>query len=182
MPCPPPGDLPSPGIKPRSPPLHADSLPSEPLGKPRNPGVGSLSLLQGNFQIEESNWGLLHCRWVLYQLSYQRILVHMDAGPHTQTHTLHITAGRPRPLGKSLSRQQSYYYISVSIFRIKLFIFLIIYMFFRRRKWQSTPVFLPEKSGGQRSLAGYSPLGCKKSWTQLSDKTTHTILNRFILI
>ena len=26
-----------------------------------------------------------------------------------------------------------------------------------RRKWQSTPVFLPEKSHGQRSLVGYSP-------------------------
>ena len=28
-----------------------------------------------------------------------------------------------------------------------------------RRKWQSTPVFLPKKSRGQRSLAGYSPWG-----------------------
>jgi len=26
-----------------------------------------------------------------------------------------------------------------------------------RRKWQSTPVFLPRESCGQRSLAGYSP-------------------------
>ena len=26
-----------------------------------------------------------------------------------------------------------------------------------RRKWQCTPVFLPEKSHGQRSLVGYSP-------------------------
>ena len=31
-----------------------------------------------------------------------------------------------------------------------------------RRKWQPTPVFLPGKSHGQRSLAGYSPCGCKK--------------------
>ena len=30
-----PGDLPDPGMKPRSPALQADSLPSEPLGKPR---------------------------------------------------------------------------------------------------------------------------------------------------
>ena len=28
-----------------------------------------------------------------------------------------------------------------------------------RRKWQPTPVFLPGKSHGQRSLAGYSPCG-----------------------
>ena len=33
-----------------------------------------------------------------------------------------------------------------------------------RRKWQPTPVFLPEKSHGQRSLVGYSsPWGCKES-------------------
>ena len=34
LPCPPPGDLPNPGIVPRSPTLQADSLPSEPPGKP----------------------------------------------------------------------------------------------------------------------------------------------------
>ena len=34
LPCPPQGDLPDPGIKPASPALQADSLPSEPLGKP----------------------------------------------------------------------------------------------------------------------------------------------------
>ena len=30
-------------------------------------------------------------------------------------------------------------------------------------KWQPTPVFLPEKSHGQRSLAGYNQKGCKES-------------------
>ena len=34
LPCPPPGDLPNPGIKPRSPTLQADSLPSESPGRP----------------------------------------------------------------------------------------------------------------------------------------------------
>ena len=33
-----------------------------------------------------------------------------------------------------------------------------------RRKWQSTPVFFPGESHGQRSLTGYSPWG-RKSWT-----------------
>ena len=33
LPCPSPGDLPNPGIEPRSPALQADSLPSEPPGK-----------------------------------------------------------------------------------------------------------------------------------------------------
>ena len=35
LPFPSPGDLPDPGIKPSSPALQADSLPSEPPGKPR---------------------------------------------------------------------------------------------------------------------------------------------------
>ena len=34
LPCPSPGDLPDPGIEPVSPALQADSLPSEPPGKP----------------------------------------------------------------------------------------------------------------------------------------------------
>ena len=72
LPCPLPGDIPNPGIEPRSPTLWADSLPSELPGKPKNTGVGSLSLLQGIFLIQESNWGLLHCRRILFQLSYQR--------------------------------------------------------------------------------------------------------------
>ena len=37
------------------------------------------------------------------------------------------------------------------------------------RKWQRTPVLLPGKSQGQRSLVGYSPWGCKES-----DTTEHT--------
>ena len=65
------GDLPNPGIEPRSPALQADSLPAEPPGKCKNTGVGNLSLLQGIFLTQESNWGLLHCRRILSQLSYQ---------------------------------------------------------------------------------------------------------------
>ena len=34
LPCPSPGDLPEPGIEPRSPALQADCLPSEPQGSP----------------------------------------------------------------------------------------------------------------------------------------------------
>ena len=71
QPFPSPGDLLNPGIEPRSPALQVVSLPAEPQGKPKNTGVGSLSLLQGIFLTQESNQGLLHCRQILYQLSYQ---------------------------------------------------------------------------------------------------------------
>ena len=37
----------------------------------QNTGVGSLSLLQGIFPNQGLNPGLLHCRWILYQLSYE---------------------------------------------------------------------------------------------------------------
>ena len=37
---------------------------AEPQGKTKNTGVGSLSLLQGIFQIQGSNQGVLHCRQI----------------------------------------------------------------------------------------------------------------------
>ena len=59
-----------------------------------------------------------------------------------------------------------------------------------RRKWQPTPVFLPGKSHGQRSLAGYSPWGSKElstaKWRSARARTharahthTHTHTCRF---
>ena len=71
QPFPSPGDLPNPGMESRSPALQADSLPAEHPGKSSNTGVDSLSLLQRIFPTQESNRGLLHCRWILSQLSYQ---------------------------------------------------------------------------------------------------------------
>ena len=41
----------------------------------------------------------------------------------------------------------------------------------RRRKWQLTPAFLPEKSHGERSLVGHCPWGLKESDTS---EFTHT--------
>ena len=71
QPFPSPGDLPNPGIEPRSPTLQVDALPAESQGKPKNTGVGRLSLLQQIFPTQESKRGFLHCRQILYQLSYQ---------------------------------------------------------------------------------------------------------------
>ena len=56
------GNLPNSGIKLRCPTLQVDSLLTEPPGKPKNTRVGSLSLLQEIFPIQESNQGLLYCR------------------------------------------------------------------------------------------------------------------------
>ena len=61
LPCPPPEDL---WLKPRFPALQADSLLSEPPGKPKNSGVGNLSLLEGIFLTQGLNRGLLICRQI----------------------------------------------------------------------------------------------------------------------
>ena len=87
LPCPSPGNLPHPGIKPRSPASLEDSLPSEPPEKPKDTEVDSLSLLQGSFPTQELNRG--------------------------------------------------------------------------RRQWHPTPVLLPGKSHGRRSLVGCNPWGHK---------------------
>ena len=44
------------------------------------------------------------------------------------------------------------------------------------RKWQPTPVFLPAKFHGQRSLAGYSSWDRKESDT--TERLTHTDIAR----
>ena len=56
--------------------VMSDSLQPHGLYSPCNsPGqnteMGSFSLLQEIFPTQESNQGLLHCRQILYQLSYQ---------------------------------------------------------------------------------------------------------------
>ena len=56
--------------------VMSDSLQPHGLYSPwnspgQNTGVGSLSLLQGNFPTQQSNPGLLLCRQIIYQLSHK---------------------------------------------------------------------------------------------------------------
>ena len=83
-------DIPNPGIEPRSPALQVDSLPTEPPGKPKNTGVGSLSLLQQIFPNQELNQSLLHCRQILYQLSYEGSPVGREWQTNKQTDNKYI--------------------------------------------------------------------------------------------
>ena len=113
LPLPSPGELSNPGIKRRSPALQADSLLSEPPGKP------------------------------FY------VYIHTHGYTHTQIHCFSCIAGRCA-LDPWIGKMSW------------------------RKKWQPTPLFLPGKSYGQRSLAGYSPWSHEKSWTRLSSWTTVT--------
>ena len=97
LPCPPPGDLPNPGIKPWSPTMQVNSLPSEPPRKPKNTGMGSLSLLHGTFPTQKLNQGspvlqvyflpvaLPGKPWHIY--IYVCIYIYIYMHTHTQIHT-----------------------------------------------------------------------------------------------
>ena len=64
LPFPSPGDLPDPGIKPRSPTLQADALPSEPAGKPWcfKPGFKSCVLSLAFINTREFSWEMMFQR------------------------------------------------------------------------------------------------------------------------
>ena len=65
LPLPSPGDLPDPGIEPRSPALQADSLPSEPPGKPKGttltpcPHGHQMSSPGAKSHNRDTHWGAL---------------------------------------------------------------------------------------------------------------------------
>ena len=84
--------------------MQVDSLLSEPSGKSNNIGVGSLSLLQVIFLTQELNLGLLLCRWIVYQLSYQgRLYMYTQAHEGIITHIFYnLNYSSRSMLGKSL--------------------------------------------------------------------------------
>ena len=49
-----------------------------------------------------------------------------------------------------------------------------------RRKWQPTPIFLPGKSHGQRSLVGYSPWACRVGITEQLNNNDNVHCNIFL--
>ena len=106
LPFPSPGDLPDPGIEPRSPAVQADTLTSEPPGKPI-------------YTLPYVKWGF-------------------PGGSDRKRTCLQCRRPEFNPwVGKIPWR----------------------------REWQPTPVFLPVKSHGRRSLTGYSPWDHKESDT-----------------
>ena len=157
----------------------------------QNTGVGNLSLLQGIFQTQGSNPGLPHCRQILYQLSHKgspRILKWVaypfssgSSQPRNQTGVSCIAAkffyqmsyqGSPQIVVPSLNLQLSWWLSGKEStgqcrrHRFNLWVWKIPW----RRKWQATPLFLPGKSYGQKSLAGFSPRGRKRVRHDLASK------------
>ena len=125
LPCPPPGDLPDPGIEPRSPALQADSLLSEP------------------------SWGLFmfleRTRTLNFNIQYS-VSAEKAMAPHSSIVAWKIPwveePGRLQSMG--LWKVGHDWATSLSLFTFMHW----------RRKWQPTPVFLPGESQGRGSLVG----------------------------
>ena len=83
------------------------------------------------------NPGLLHCRWILYQMNHQGI----------PSQVVLMVKNLPANAGDGRKWEFNPWVVKIPW----------------RRAWQPTPVFLPGKSHGQRSLAGYTPWGRKES-------------------
>ena len=96
-------DPPNPEIEPRSPTLQVDSLPTEPPGKPKNTGVGSLSLLQQILPTQGLNRGLLHCKRILYQVSYQ-------GNPNVSSMSVHLRQQDAHSSTQFSCSVKTYYY------------------------------------------------------------------------
>ena len=77
LPCPPPGDLPDPEIKPRSPTLQADSLPSEPQGKPQKK-IRHKFLATQTLVTESDCLEVGRCKWEELQKSTRKLLKEMN--------------------------------------------------------------------------------------------------------
>ena len=90
-----------------------------------------------------------------------------SSGPRDWTHASHIagrpseTRGNPTWIITKLMAQTLKNLSSMQEVWFNPWVRNILW----KREWQPTPVFLPGKSHGKRSLVGYSPWGCKESDT-----------------
>ena len=155
MPWPPPGDLPNPGMEPRSPEFQADSLPPEASVKPILRGIGFLSELHHLSFSELDN--LLY---LAPPLAHMRLLWGLP----------HDFYGEPLPFtGESNGTPLQYSCLEnpmdggawkaavhgVAERRTRPNDFLSLFTFTHwRRKGQPTPVFFPEESQGWGSRVG----------------------------
>ena len=139
----------------------------------KNTGVGCHTLLQGGFLTQGLNLGLPHCRWILYCLSHQGNPWILEWGDmpssrgssesrdwtqvsHTAGRFFTLWATREAPVVIQICMWYRDVELHTHIRSVSVPWFW---------EWHPTPVLLPGKSHGWRSLVGCSPWGCKESDT-----------------
>ena len=146
--------------------------------------VSCHSLVQGIFSTQGSNPGLLHCRWILYCLIHDpnstlKPMFKASQGIHLVSSAAWI--GDCEMMVWMLWPICTAWNQALLMFKgkrnfLSIYVFLCLPSFLSyihtqvpthscflgtisRRQWQPTPVLLPGKSHGQRSLVGCSPWG-----------------------
>ena len=121
--------------------------------------MGCLSLLQGIILTQWLNLGLLYCRWILYTLTHQ--------GKMTKWTKIHRLLCLGLPGCACQCRRCKRHRFNPWVWKIPW-----------REAWQSTAVFLPGKSHGQRSLWGrLQSIGLQRvghTWNDWRDFPPHT--------
>ena len=148
LPCPPPGDLPDPGIKPTVSPessaFQADSLPSEPSGKPQN-------------ILRPSVLYIMRLLIFVFRTFTDYVIIDIFGSIHSSTLAWKI------PWTEEPGSLQSIGSLGVGHdWATSLSLFTLMHW---RRKWQPTPVFLPGESQGRGSLVGCHLWGLTESDT-----------------
>ena len=160
LPFPSPGDLLNPGIKPMSPALQVDSFLLSHLGNSARTAslfrtaslLFSCSVMSNSLQPHELQHSRLPCclpsPWVF-----------SNSCPLSQW--CHTLCDRMWQMCHSSLQMAQFH----SFFMAEQYFIVYIRKIPWRRKWQPTPVLLPGKSHGQRSLVNYSPWDRKESDT-----------------
>ena len=126
-------------------PTLCDPVDYSPWSSPgKDARAGCHSLLQGIFLTQGLNLSLLHCRWILYHLSYQ-------GSPQKASYNGFITVKFQRTEKKNYVLQKR-----VSCFKSTS------RNSCREEMATHSSILAWGYPMGQRSLAGYSPCGCKE--------------------
>ena len=103
------GDLPDPGIKPRSPALQAGSLPSEPLGKPHRADIEISFIFQKYHMVANGAWFLRG--WRTFRFKQHLLSTYYVQGTlldATEDAKIHETVPASQCLWKSLEAMFQY--------------------------------------------------------------------------
>ena len=170
LPCPPPGDLPDPGIEPTSPTspaLQVDSLTAEPPGKPPSCQNTNLKKSHETWQRTVAREGLNNNTnnnsrhfFIVHHVYYQVLYGFANLKSTVCRPTMPRSSSEMQTLRSypkaSLLAQQSRICLQCRS-RRECGFDLWVEKIPRKRAWQPTPVLLPRVPHGQRSLVGYSP-------------------------
>ena len=147
LPCPPPGDLPNPGIEPMSSASRWIHLSHQ--GSPRILDWVAYPLSRGSSL--PSNWTGVSCIAGQFFTSWATTYICICVCVCVCVCVYGFPGGASGKESACQCMRHKRYQFNLWVRKISW-----------RRAWQPTPVFLPRESHGQRSLVGYSPWGCNE--------------------